>query len=387
MKWKTKEEEYTAPHTRDGITEMITRTRQVRVPVLPRDWDTVATRAAVLLVMSLTLVSIAWSTWSIGSLLNGGIGFGAAGVFDLSWAVCLILEWKSRFEAEKRAFPQRLGWWLLIGTMGAIFWHGMNMGSVGMAVTGAAVSAFAKVLWLGVMKHINKELSPDDAQWVAQQISAANAKMAVASARRAAARSEHRAAAELLAMEAEAREFGGQLPDVSGAFAPAGSADATSAVPQGAAAGVADAPERPALPAQAVTVTPEHLAAALALLQGVTGSVAPAAPAAGADAGQAVADADVIDADDVEEESDPLEPPTLASLSKADAIRIATRRRPDASAAEIAALLGGYDVKVSADYVRQVQSRDAAANTSSDDDADVTEAESTTGAVVPLRKV
>jgi hypothetical protein len=385
MKWKMKEEEYTAPHTRDGITEMITRTCQVRVPVLPRDWDTLATRAAVLLVMSLTLVAIAWSTWSIGSLLGGGIGFGAAGVFDLSWAVCLILEWKSRFEAEKRAFPQQLGWWLLIGTMGAIFWHGMNMGSVGMAVTGAAVSAFAKVLWLGVMKHINKELSPDDAQWVAQQISAANAKMAVASARRAAARSEHRAAAELLAMEAEAREFGGQLP-AAGAFAPAGSADATSAVPQGGAAGVADAPERPALPAQAVTVTPEHLAAALALLQGVTGTVAPVAPAAGADAGNAVTDADVIDADDVEEESDPLEPPTLASLSKADAIRIATRRRPNASAAEIAALLGGYDVKVSADYVRQVQNRDAAANTGSDD-ADVTEAESTTGAVVPLRKV
>lgn len=385
MKWKTKTEEYTAPHTRDGITEMITRTRQVRVPVLPRDWDTVATRAAVLLVMALTFVSIAWSTWSIGSLLNGGIGFGAAGVFDLSWAVCLILEWKSRFEAEKRAFPQRLGWWLLIGTMGAIFWHGMNMGSVGMAVTGAAVSAFAKVLWLGVMKHINKELSPDDAQWVAQQISAANAKMAVASARRAAARSEHRAAAELLAMEAESREFGGQLPDAAGAFATAGSADATAAVPQGSAAGVADAPERPALPAQAVTVTPEHLAAALALLQGVTGTVAPAAPAASADATGDAEDAEVIDAEDVEPESDPLEPPTLANVSKADAIRIASRRRPGASAADIAALLGGYDVTVSADYVRQVQNRDAERAAHQEDADD--DAQATSGEVVPLRKI
>ncbi len=384
MKWKTKTETFQAPHTRDGITEMINRTREVRVPVLPRDWDTLATRAAVLLVMSLTLVSITWSTWSIGSLLGGGLGFGAAAVFDLSWAVCLILEWKSRFEEAKRSFPQNLGWALLAGTMGAIFWHGMNMGSVGMAVTGAAVSAFAKVLWLGVMKHINKELSPDDAQWVAQQISAANAKQAVAAARRQAARMEHRAAAELLAMEAEAREFGGQMSGGDLATAPAAGAVATEAAPQDAAAGVADAPQRPALPAQAVQVTPEHLAAALALLGSITGTPAAVAPAGGADATDDADDAEVIEA-----ETEPLEPPTLASLSKADAIRVAARRRPDATPAEIAALLGGYDVNVSADYVRQVQNRDAAAAAAHQADADSTEdstTHATEGAVVPLRK-
>jgi len=373
MKWKTKTETFQAPHTRDGITEMINRTREVRVPVLPRDWDTLATRAAVLLVMSLTLVSITWSTWSIGSLLGGGLGFGAAAVFDLSWAVCLILEWKSRFEEAKRSFPVRLGWWLLVGTMGAIFWHGMVLGSVGMAVTGAAVSAFAKVLWLGVMKHINKELSADDAQWVAQQISAANAKMAVAAARRQAARMEHRAAAELLAMEAEAREFGGQMPGADLADATAAGAVAPQAEPET----VATAPERPALPAQAVSVTPEHLAAALALLQGVTGTVAAVAPAGVADA---------TEDDDTEAETEPLEPPTLSNLSKADAIRVAARRRPDATPAEIAALLGGYDVNVSADYVRQVQNRDREAAAARQEDTDTESVESTGSAVVPLRK-
>ncbi|MGH7733384.1 MAG: hypothetical protein ACREOE_06700, partial [Gemmatimonadales bacterium] len=190
MKWTTRKVEYMGDHTVEGITSEIPRTREVPVPVLPRDWDTISTRVATGLVMALTLVSVVWSTWSIGSLMGGGLGYGAAVVFDLAWAVCLILEWKARFDPAKRTFPRRLGWLLLLATMAAIAAHGLVENNVGMALAGAAVSLFAKVLWLGVMKHIDRELSPDDQAWVTAQISAANAKMAVAQVRRQAARVE-----------------------------------------------------------------------------------------------------------------------------------------------------------------------------------------------------
>src|SRR4029079_8428194 len=122
--------------------------RDVRMPVLPRNWDRIATRGVVGLVVTLTLAAIVWSTWSIGELLNGGPGYLAAAVFDLAWAVCLTLTYLARFDQEKEKFPNALGWWLLAATMGLIFWHGMTLHSVGMAVGGAAVSLFAKVLWL-----------------------------------------------------------------------------------------------------------------------------------------------------------------------------------------------------------------------------------------------
>lgn len=202
MKFRTITQRYMTEHTRDGITVPVEKTRQVTVPALPRDMDAVAIKAASGLVLTLTLISIVWSTWSIGGLLGSGIGFLAAVVFDLAWGVCLLLEWMARFDVAKRKFPRVLGWLLLLATMGAIFWHGMERGNVAMGVCGAAVSAFAKALWLGVMKHIDRDLSPEDAQWVAAQISAANAKMAVASVRRQVARIEDRAAAELLALEA-----------------------------------------------------------------------------------------------------------------------------------------------------------------------------------------
>lgn len=203
MNTRIRTENYTEPYTRDGVTVDVVKTRQVRYPAMPRDLDRAAVRLSTGLVLVLTSFAVVWSTWSIGSLLHGGVGYLAAAVFDIAWGVCLLLEWMARYDAGKRAFPRRLGWLLLVATMGVIFWHGMVLHSLSMAVAGALVSAFAKLLWLGVMKHIDRELSDADAQWVAAQTSAANAKMAIAQVRRQAARIEHQAAAELLAMEAE----------------------------------------------------------------------------------------------------------------------------------------------------------------------------------------
>ncbi|MGW4545501.1 hypothetical protein ACWEN4_03870 [Streptomyces violaceorubidus] len=163
----------------DGSTFQTTRTVEFApVPVPPRDWDLISTRVAVGAVLALTAVAVAWSTWSIGALLHGGMGFLAALVFDLSWATCLILEWKARYDADKRSFPRALGWLLLVVTMGAIFWHGAP--DWRLAVVGALTSAVAKVLWLGIMKHIDRELSQRDRDDLADRLSRAHVRQAVA---------------------------------------------------------------------------------------------------------------------------------------------------------------------------------------------------------------
>ncbi|WUD74613.1 hypothetical protein OG937_24425 [Streptomyces sp. NBC_00510] len=201
MKFKEEIRRRAVEHTVDGVTHTISRPQKVRVPVLPRDWDQAAIRAASSLVLGLTALAIVWSTYSIGQLLNGGIGYAAAAIFDIAWLVNVLLEWLSRFDASKRAFSRRLGWALLACTMGAIFWHGLLMGSVALGVVGAAVSLFAKVLWMGIMRFVDKDLSPEDAAWVRAEISAANAKLAIAGVRRQVARAEQTAALELLAAE------------------------------------------------------------------------------------------------------------------------------------------------------------------------------------------
>lgn len=207
MRFRTETRTRTVRRTLDGITNEVPEEYTVRVPRPPADWDAIATRAAVGLVLALTAVAVVWSTVSIGELLGGGVGFAAAVLFDLAWAVALLLEYLARFDPAKRTFAKRLGWALLSITMGAILWHGLKAGDVALAVIGAAVSLVAKVLWWGVMRFIDRDLSAADRAWVAAEISKANAKLAVAGVRRQAARSEARAAAELLAAEHTRAEF------------------------------------------------------------------------------------------------------------------------------------------------------------------------------------
>jgi hypothetical protein len=165
----------------------------------PRDWDMISTRVAVAMVLVLTAVAVAWSTWSIGSLLHGGIGYLAAIVFDLSWGTALILEWKSRYDDDKRTFPLVLGWGLLAVTMGAIFWHAMP--DLRYAVIGAVVSGVAKILWLGIMKHIEVTLSEEDKGALKDKRSKAGVRMAMASVDRQVERLDAQTAAVRLSLE------------------------------------------------------------------------------------------------------------------------------------------------------------------------------------------
>lgn len=192
-----------------GITKTVTVEDIEFEPVVPRDWNRIVTNVAGAIVGGLTLVSIIWSTWSIGDLLGGGVGYAAAILFDLGWAMCLILEWLSRFDPPKRRAPKMVGWALLLVAMAAIFWHGMQLGNVALAVVGAVVSLVAKVLWLMVMQHVNVELEPDHQAWVKQMLSEAGARRAVAEVTRMSARVDDDSLAARLAIEMSRRH----LPD------------------------------------------------------------------------------------------------------------------------------------------------------------------------------
>ncbi|WP_175084819.1 hypothetical protein [Candidatus Frankia nodulisporulans] len=221
----------------------MTRTRRVAVPVLPRDWDALAVRGVVGLVLALTLVSITWSTVSIAHLLDGTwTAYLAGGVFDLAWCAALGMAYLVRFRPDRRTVVDRVGWALLAVTVTAIGIEGHRTGGLAMACIGASVSIAAKALWWTFGHATRPELTADDAQWVAAQISAASAQLAVASVRRQVARAQDRAAAELLAMEASRRPPHGTV-----------NVHATPSIP--AAPAAIPAPDM--LPAPAVTTAPE----------------------------------------------------------------------------------------------------------------------------------
>ncbi len=202
LKYRQEKRTRLVEHSADGQSvHQVQQEYTVPVPVLPRDVDEIAVKVAAGLVLALTAVAVVWSTVSIGEELGGGVGYAAAVVFDVSWLVTLLLEWLARFDPVKRAFPRKAGWVLVAIAAGAIFWHGADDRMWALAVVGAAVSVVSKLLWLAVFKHIDKDLSPADRQWVAAETSAANAKLAVAGVRRQAAKAEARARLELLAAE------------------------------------------------------------------------------------------------------------------------------------------------------------------------------------------
>jgi hypothetical protein len=211
MRYKTERRMRVIQHGPEGQERALVEHYDERVPKLPRDWDQLAVKVAAGLVLALTMVAVVWSTFSIGALLRGGIGYAAASLFDIAWLVNVLLEWLARYDRSKRRFSRVLGWALLVCTMGAIGWHGVLAGSIALAVVGASVSLFAKTLWLGIMRHIDRDLSELDQQWVEQEISKANALLAVSGVRRQVARAENRAAMELLAAERERSEFAAQF--------------------------------------------------------------------------------------------------------------------------------------------------------------------------------
>ncbi|MFK0217744.1 hypothetical protein ACIQWN_06055 [Streptomyces vinaceus] len=209
MKFLTETLTRMVDRTIDGTTHQVPEPYTVRTPKLPLDKDRAALIGVSALVLTLTLVAIVWSTHSIGTLLGGGVGYAAGVVFDVAWLAVLLLEWMARFDPAKREFPRRVGWGLALVAAAAIFLEGLLAGGWQMAAVGAAVSIVAKVLWWAVFKHIDKDLSPGDAAWVAAEMSKANAKLAIAGVRRQAAKAEVAARLELLAADRALSELSG----------------------------------------------------------------------------------------------------------------------------------------------------------------------------------
>lgn len=263
MKYRTERRERLITRTIGGTTHHIPETFTEQVPVMPRDWDTIATRTAAGIVLTLTAVAVTWSTVSIGALLGGGVGYAAAGIFDLSWLTVLLLEWLSRFNQDKRRFPRGAGWLLVLLAAGAIFWHGMLADSVALAVVGAAVSVVSKILWLAVFKHIDRPISKTDAAWLAAEESRLSAQEAVATVRLRAAAAEERAALRLL----QAEQIRHQIASLSAPDTSSPDTDATPDTQPVAAPDRASGTVRSAVRAAIATMPdadPDDIAATLA---------------------------------------------------------------------------------------------------------------------------
>jgi len=207
------------PVERDGKQHLVPQEFQV-----PRDYDAMAL-TAVLSAASLAVAgAITWSTVAIGGLLSGvapvWAAYLVAGVFDLAWIVCLILEWLCRFDRARAALPVACGWIALALSVCLITLHGAsNGGTALMAGTvdwsgrgtvlgacGGAVSVIAKGMATVVMRHTSVAMDPASEAWLSAERAEVNATLAVTAARRQLTRTQSRIATETLALSAPVQD-------------------------------------------------------------------------------------------------------------------------------------------------------------------------------------
>lgn len=192
--------------TVDGETTYRQVPRTVWVPAPPRDWDAVVARALVCAAVAGTLLSMAWSTDSIGNLLDRKgtslIAYSVAGVFDVVWLACQAREWLERDDPARARAARRAGYAFLLVAMAAIYADGHEAGQYVAGAGGAAVSALAKFLWFLALGYYAVELD----EGTAHHLRARRQKIAVRLAVRA-----HRRRAD--AAEAYERHVYGDQPD------------------------------------------------------------------------------------------------------------------------------------------------------------------------------
>jgi hypothetical protein len=186
MKTTTQKRTRQVPKTIGGTTHLIDQKYTEDVPELPPDLDGIALAGVISAVSAILLGAIIWSTISIGSLLSAvappWAAYMVAVAFDLSWIICLVLDWLSRFDKKRARLPRTAGWIALAVSMVLIALHGSLAGSVVVGIAGAVVSAIAKGLWTVVMNHMSVEMDQDTAAWVDKDRQKKNAMMAVLSA-------------------------------------------------------------------------------------------------------------------------------------------------------------------------------------------------------------
>lgn len=224
------------PITRNGRTHHI----PVERPRPPRDIDRAVLTAVTTATIALVAVSVAWSTASIGDLLQrvtvAPLAYGAASAFDLTWCLAMAVEWLARYDDARARLPRGAGHVSLAIAMGAVGIHGWLAGDWATAVIGAVISGLAKGGWTLVMHHQAITLDQDTAIWLRAERSARGAARALAAEERADARS----AGQLAAIRSGLALPGPDAPDVAPDAGPDGSGQSADAPD--------DQPEQPAVP-------------------------------------------------------------------------------------------------------------------------------------------
>jgi hypothetical protein len=207
MRTRTIRETRKIPHTIDGRTVLIDEPYDIHVPVPPRDWDRTVRTAVLAVAAGIGAASIAWSTASIGALLDLVVvtlaAYAAAAVFDLVWIACMALEWLARYDPARAVLPRRAGWVALAIAMAAVAVHGGVENQLVIGIVGATVSGLAKGLWTLVLGHYSRPLDPRTQQWVDIQRAEAEGQLALVPVRRELARTRGLVEAEQAALRTD----------------------------------------------------------------------------------------------------------------------------------------------------------------------------------------
>ncbi|WP_432164883.1 protein transporter Sec31 [Streptomyces sp. bgisy031] len=182
------------PHTVDGETELVDDEYDVEVPLPPRDWDSIVRAGVTVIACALVTVSLVWTTASIGDLLSlatiAVVAYAAGVAFDLTWIMCMGVEWLLRYDPARAALARRAGHVALAISMAAVFAHGRYFGQWPVGAAGAAVSLLAKGGWTIAMRAHARPLDSRTAQWVAKRRAAVDGQLAMIPVRRELLRGE-----------------------------------------------------------------------------------------------------------------------------------------------------------------------------------------------------
>ncbi|MFI7315163.1 hypothetical protein [Streptomyces hygroscopicus] len=182
--WRTRQ----VLHTVDGDPELIDEQYRVDIPVPPRDWDRIVHNGVTTIAVTLTTVSVAWSTVSAGSLLSraapAAAAYPAALAYDAAWITCMGLEWLARHDPDRARAPRAAGYIALILAMAAIAADGYLTSGMATAAAGAAISAIAKGLWHLVLNHTALPLPERDRAWLKARRGKLGARLALAAQQR-----------------------------------------------------------------------------------------------------------------------------------------------------------------------------------------------------------
>ena len=168
------------PHTIGGETRLV----PVREAEPPTDWDLIATRFVIGVVVLFTVGTMIWSTVAIATLLALIAPIWAAVVagtlFDLAWIWCKVVGLLGRYEPERVKSVKRAGVFFLVIAMTLILADGVKssnlLGGTGEfrpinllgGVAGACVSLVAWRLWNIAEGFFAVELTELDTAFLSQ---------------------------------------------------------------------------------------------------------------------------------------------------------------------------------------------------------------------------